>query len=81
MIDPLFSRAQLAIEDSREIQHQSRVVKAQHADMRQMLRCTVFESQMYHSEIAAHRAGWAAHKDGEWTAPRAGRPAQTCALK
>lgn len=65
MIDPLFSRALLAIEESRELQRQSRAVKTQHDDMRHALRCTVFESKMYHSEIIARRDDRADHKDGE----------------
>ncbi len=55
MIDPLFSRAQLAIEESRELQRQSRAAKTRHDDVRLELRRTIFKSKMYRSEIKAHR--------------------------
>lgn len=62
MNDPLFSRAQLAIEESRELQRQSRAAKTRRDDVRQELRRTVFKSKMYRSEIKAHRDNKA---DGE----------------
>jgi len=55
MIDPLFARAQLAIEDSRHLQRRSRALQAEHEHEREQLRLTVFESAMARSEIKAIR--------------------------
>jgi hypothetical protein len=53
MIDPLFSRAQLAIEESRQLRHQSQDVKTQRDDVLSALRLTIFESKMHRSEVMA----------------------------
>jgi len=55
MIDSLFTRAQLAIEEARALQDQSRLVQASHVHAREALRHSVFESAMYRSETKAHR--------------------------
>ncbi len=65
MNDPLFSRAQLAIEESRELRYQSRAVKTQQDDARCRLRRTVFESKMHRSEIIARRKDSANHNERE----------------
>ena len=54
-IDPLLLRAQLAIEESRELQRLNRNLKATCEREREELRLTVLETAMYHSEIKAYR--------------------------
>ena len=55
MIDPLFARAELAIEESRALQDQSRALQAEQVRERGELRRSVMESAMCRSEIRAHR--------------------------
>jgi hypothetical protein len=65
MTDPLFARAQLAIEENRELRRQSRAAKTSNDDARQELRRTIFKSKMYISEIRAHRDSRAARDTQE----------------
>jgi hypothetical protein len=55
MIDPLLARAQLAIEESRALQGQSKALQAEQLRERDELRVAVLESAMYRSETRAHR--------------------------
>jgi hypothetical protein len=55
MVDPLFARAQLAIEESRELQRQSHDLKTQVDGQREKLRQSLFEAAMIRSEIKAYR--------------------------
>jgi hypothetical protein len=55
MNDPLFARAQLAIEESRELQRRSRVLRREYVRKRERLRLAVFESKMVRSESKACR--------------------------
>ena len=55
MIDPLFVRAQRAIEESQGLQVRSRALQAERAHERGELRLSVMESAMYRSEARAHR--------------------------
>jgi hypothetical protein len=55
MIDPLFARAQFAIEEGLELQLRSQMMKTQRDAVREALRRNVFESKMYRSEMKAHR--------------------------
>jgi hypothetical protein len=55
MIDPMLTRAQLAVEESRALQSQSRALRAEQLRERAQLRVAIFESAMYRSEAKAHR--------------------------
>ena len=52
---PLLERAHLAIEDSRELQRQSQIIRRQVDRERQKLRLAVFEAAMARSESKAFR--------------------------
>jgi hypothetical protein len=55
MIDSLFVRAQLAIEESRALQSRSRALHAEQDAQRDRLRSSIFESAMLRSETKALR--------------------------
>ncbi|HZR72623.1 hypothetical protein [Bradyrhizobium sp.] len=55
MTDPLFARADLAIEESLHLRRSSRVLKSQFDHERETLRVAVFESAMLRSESKAYR--------------------------
>jgi len=55
MIDPLFGRAQLAIEESRALQDRRRALQAEYDIERGQLRLAVFECAMCRSESKARR--------------------------
>jgi len=55
MIDPLFARAQSAIEESWLLQKQSRALQAERDYERHELRLNLFECAMSRSESKAHR--------------------------
>ncbi|MBV9062776.1 MAG: hypothetical protein JOY77_07580 [Alphaproteobacteria bacterium] len=57
MIDPLFARAQLAIEESRQLQLGKRALRAERECKREQLRSAIFESAMARSKSKAHRDG------------------------
>ena len=55
MIDPLFARSQLAIEESRQLLRQSRALQDELDGRREKLRHSIFESAMQRSEFNAYR--------------------------
>ena len=55
MVDSLFTRSQLAIEDSRQLRLQSRALQDEQNLRREELRLSVFESAMQRSEFKAYR--------------------------
>lgn len=55
MIDSLFARAQLAIEESARLREQRRMLENSHDRLLGDLRRSTFESAMYRSEIKALR--------------------------
>jgi hypothetical protein len=55
MSDSLFARSQLAIEESRQLQLQSRALQDERDLRREELRLSVLESAMQRSEFKAHR--------------------------
>jgi hypothetical protein len=55
MFDSLFARSQLAIEESRQLQLQSRALRDERDLRREELRLSVFESAMQRSEFKAYR--------------------------
>ena len=55
MSDWLFTRAELAIQESRLLQSHRRASLAQHVQEREQLRITTFKSAMYRSETRAMR--------------------------
>jgi hypothetical protein len=55
MTDSLLARAQLAIEESRKLQDQSRSLKVELESQREQLRLALFESAMGRSESKAYR--------------------------
>ncbi|SMX59053.1 protein of unknown function [Bradyrhizobium sp. ORS 285] len=61
MMDPLFARAQLAIEESATIRQERRLLHEEFGPLRDRLRLTMLESAMLRSEVLAHRQ----NHDGE----------------
>jgi hypothetical protein len=61
MIDPLFARAQLAIEESQLLQRRSRALQAERDFERRQLRLAVLESAMSRSEHKAHQDNQSKH--------------------
>lgn len=55
MTDPLFARAQLAIDESQLLRHSSRMLKSQFDHEREKLRVSLFEAAMSRSEAKAYR--------------------------
>lgn len=55
MIDSLFARAQVAIDESWALQNRSRALQAERARDRDELRLAVLESAMYRAEMKAYR--------------------------
>lgn len=55
MIDSLFARAQLAMEESNRLREQRRLMVDSREEQLTSLRRSTFESAMYRSEIKAHR--------------------------
>lgn len=55
MNDPLLTRAQLAIQESRTLRTQGRALQAEQIRVRDKLRLTILESAMYRSEAKAYR--------------------------
>ena len=55
MTDPLFARAELAIQESRQLQRGSRALHADREHDRDQLRLAIFESAMVRSESKALR--------------------------
>jgi hypothetical protein len=74
MTDPLLARAQLAIEESRKLQTQSREIRCRNVFEREALRRSVFESAMQRSEVNAHRDnasyGRSLKRDHRWIKAR-----------